>query len=99
MRRPHVYERSMPRAGNPAGTGHGDDYTLAARAPIAAVPDLLRQAEACGAVALARYLGQALSEAEGVNGLDLRSRSRQREKTLPLTRCLLNDPEGRSSQT
>jgi hypothetical protein len=44
----------------------GADYGLAARAVLAAVPDLFRQAEAAGAVTLARYLGQALTEAEGI---------------------------------
>ena len=44
----------------------GADYGLAARAVLAAVPDLLQQAEVCGAVTLARFLGHALSEAEGI---------------------------------
>ena len=43
-----------------------DDYGPVARATLAAVPDLLRQAEAAGAVTLARFLGQALTEAEGI---------------------------------
>ena len=66
MRRPHVYERTAPRARRDVEQESGADYVPAARATLAAVPDLLRQAEAAGAVALARYLGQALTEAEGI---------------------------------
>ena len=66
MRRPHVYERSVPRAGRDSRAELSDDYTPAARAAVASLPDLLREAEACGAVSLARFLGQALSEAEGI---------------------------------
>jgi hypothetical protein len=66
MRRPHVYERSVPRARRDVEQESQDDYVPAAHAVLAAVPVLLRQAEASGAVALARYLGQALSEAEGI---------------------------------
>lgn len=66
MRRPHIYERSVPRARRDVEQESGVDYVPAAHAVLAAVPDLLRQAEACGAVALARHLGQALSEAEGI---------------------------------
>ncbi len=66
MRRPHVYERSVPRARRDVERGGGADHVPVARAVIAALPDLLLQAEAAGAVALARYLGQALSEAEGI---------------------------------
>ena len=66
MRRPHVYERSATRAARVPRPEPSDDYGPAARATLAAVPDLLRQAEAAGAVTLARYLGQALSEAEGI---------------------------------
>lgn len=68
MRRPHVYERSVPRAGAHARQEPTDDYEPAARAAVVGLPDLLRQAEACGAVVLARYLGQALTEAEGIVG-------------------------------
>lgn len=66
MRRPHVYERSVPRARRDVSRGIAADGTTAARAVLDAVPALLRQAEACEAVALARCLGQALSEAEGI---------------------------------
>ena len=66
MRRPHVYERSVPRARRDVEQESQDDYVPAARAAIAVLPALLRDAEAAGAVALARYLGQALSEAEGI---------------------------------
>ena len=66
MRRPHVYERSAPRARRDVEQEGGADYVPAARAVLAAVPALLREAEAAGAVALARYLGQALTEAEGI---------------------------------
>ena len=66
MRRPHVYERSATRAARGPRPEPSDDYGPAARAVLAALPDLLRQAEAAGAVALARHLGQALSEAEGI---------------------------------
>ena len=66
MRRPHVYERSATRAARGSRPEPSDDYVPAARATLAAVPDLLRQAEAAGAVVLARCLGQALSEAEGI---------------------------------
>ncbi len=51
MRRPHVYERSATRA---------------ARGHLPEPSDLLRQSEAGGAVALARHLGRALTEAEGI---------------------------------
>ncbi len=66
MRRPHVYERSATRAARGSRSEPVDDYGPAARATLAAIPDLLRQAEAVGAVALARFLGQALTEAEGI---------------------------------
>ena len=66
MRRPHVYERSATRAARGPRPEPSDDYSPAARAVLASVPDLLRQAEAASAVVLARYLGQALSEAEGI---------------------------------
>ena len=66
MRRPSVYQRSAPRARRDVGNETGADYLPAARAAVAALPTLLRDAEAAGAVALARYLGQALSEAEGI---------------------------------
>lgn len=65
MRLPHVYERTASRA-----RGHhvepGGDYAPAARAVLVALPNLLRQAEAAGAAALARFLGQAPTEAEGI---------------------------------
>lgn len=66
MRRPHVYERSVPRAKRDMEQEGGADYMPAARAVLDAVPALLREAEACDAVPLARFLGQALSEAEGI---------------------------------
>ena len=66
MRRPHVYERSAPRSGRDSHHETTADYSLAARATIAAVPALLHEAEACGAEVLARFLGQALTEAEGI---------------------------------
>ncbi len=66
MRRPHVYERSATRAGRGARSDAAGDYGPAAVSAIAALPELLRQAEAVGAIVLARYLGQALSEAEGI---------------------------------
>ena len=64
MRRPRVHERSVPPA--PRGVWHEDgaDHGPAARAAITALPILL-QADATGAVELARLVGQALSEAEG----------------------------------
>ena len=48
MRRPHVYERTAPRARRDVEQESGADYVPAARAVLAAVPDLLRQAEAAG---------------------------------------------------
>ena len=66
MRRPNVYQRSAPRARREVDQEVGADYVPTARATIAALTDPLRQAEAAGAVALARHLGQALSEAEGI---------------------------------
>ena len=66
MRRPHVYERSATRAARGSRPEPVDDYGPAARATLVAVPELLRQAEAAGAVTLARFLGQALTEAEGI---------------------------------
>ena len=66
MRRPHVYERSVPRARRDLEQEGGADYVPAARAVIAGVPALLREAEASGAVTLARFLGQALTEAEAI---------------------------------
>ena len=66
MRRSHVYERSVPRAGRGTRPEPSEDYGSAARAAVVGRPDLLRQAEACGAVTLARFLGQALTEAEGI---------------------------------
>ena len=66
MRRPHVYERSATRSGRGTRPEPSNDYGPAARAAVVGPPDLLRQAEACGAVTLARFLGQALTEAEGI---------------------------------
>ena len=66
MRRPHVYERSVPRARRDLEQEGGADYVPAARAVLASVPGLLREAEASGAVTPARLLGQALTEAEGI---------------------------------
>ena len=66
MRRPHVYERTSPRAGRDGRGESQADYSPAARSALAHLPDLLREAEACGAVTLARFLGQALTEAEGI---------------------------------
>ena len=66
MRRPHVYERSVPRARRDVEQENQDDYVPAARAVLATVPALLREAEAAGAITLARFLGQALTEAEGI---------------------------------
>ncbi len=66
MRRPHVFERSATRAARERRAEPLDDYSPAARATVAVVPDLLREAEAAGAVTLARFLGQALTEAEGI---------------------------------
>ena len=66
MRRPHVYERSATRAARGPRPEPSDDYGPAARAVIGAVPALLREAEAAGATVLARFLGQALTEAEGI---------------------------------
>ena len=66
MRRPHVYERSATRAARSFRRECSGDYSPAARAALATLPDLLRQAEAAGAVGLARHLGQALGEAEGI---------------------------------
>ena len=66
MRRPHVFQRSAPRVWRDVEQEAGADYTPAARATIAVLPALLREAEAAGAVTLARYLGQALTEAEGI---------------------------------
>ena len=65
MRRPHVYERTVPRARGPFPEPTAD-YGPAARAVLDAVPGLLRQAEATEAFTLARYLRQALSEAERI---------------------------------
>ena len=66
MRYPYVYERSANQAARGTRPEPSADYGPAVRATIAAVPDLLRQAEAIGAVSLARYLGQALSETGGI---------------------------------
>jgi hypothetical protein len=66
MRRPHVYERSAPRAKRDVEQECGGDYVPAARAVLDALPTLLRDAEAAGAITLARFLGQALTEAEGI---------------------------------
>ncbi len=66
MRRPHVYGRTAPRARRDLEREGVADYSQVARAVTAALPDRLRQAEAVGAVALARHLGQALNEAEGI---------------------------------
>lgn len=51
MRCPHVYERSATRVVRGRRAEPVDDYGSAARATLAAVPDLLRQAEALGAIA------------------------------------------------
>ena len=66
MRRPHVYERSAPRAKRDVEQERGGEYAPAARAVLDVVPALLREAEAAGATTLARLLGQALTEAEGI---------------------------------
>ena len=65
MRRSHIFERSAPRAKRDVEQECSDDYVPAARAALDALPALLREAEAAGAITLARFLGQALTEAEG----------------------------------
>ncbi len=52
----------MTRARRDTEQEGGADYVPAARAVLNAVPVLLREAEAAGAVTLARFLGQAMSE-------------------------------------
>ena len=66
MRRPHVYERTAPRARRDFEQEGGANYVPAARSVLGAVPALLLEAEGAGAVTLARFLGQALTEAEGI---------------------------------
>ena len=66
MRRPHVYERSAPRAKRDVEQECSGGSVPAARAALDALPAVLREAEAAGAVTLARFLGQALMEAEGI---------------------------------
>jgi hypothetical protein len=66
VRRSHVYERSAPRAKRDVEQECNGDYVPAARSVLDVVPALLREAEAAGAVTLARFLGQALTEAEGI---------------------------------
>ena len=66
MRRPHVYERTVPRARRDTEQVGGADYVPAARAVLDAVPALLHAAEAAGAITLARFLWQAMSEAESI---------------------------------
>ncbi len=56
----------MPRARRDIRQEGRADHAPAAEAVIDALPALLRQAEESGAVALARFLGQALSEAEAI---------------------------------
>ena len=66
MRRPHVYERSAPRAKRDFEQGCSSDSVSAARAVLDALPALLRDAEAAGTITLARLLGPALTEAQGI---------------------------------
>ena len=66
MRRPHVYERSATRAARGPRPGPSDDHVPAALAVLAAVQTLPREAEAAGGIVLARFLGQALTEAEEI---------------------------------
>ena len=63
MRRPHVFERSAPRAKRDVELEGCADYGTAACAVLDAVPATLREAEA---ITLARLLGQALAEAERI---------------------------------
>ena len=65
-RRPHVDEGSTPRAEKNGRPELSTDHASAARAAMAGLPEMLRQAEACGATTLPRHLGQALTEAEGL---------------------------------
>ena len=58
----------------------GADYVPDARSVLAAVPALLREAEATGAITLARFLGRGLSEAEGIE----RRADHQPTVTVPL---------------
>ena len=64
--KPSRVPTTAPKRTNHALLGASDDYRPAARATMAAVSEFLGQAEAAGAAASARYLGQALSEAEWV---------------------------------
>lgn len=82
MRRPHVYERSTIRAAQGYRPAPVDDFRAAAKATIAAVPDLLRQVETAGAVTLARYLGQTLNGAEGIGRRGMR-RCKARRRHSP----------------
>lgn len=67
MRRSDDYERTAPRAQQELGHDDGGgDYVPAARAALSALPALPREAEVADATTLVRYLGQALTEAEGI---------------------------------
>jgi hypothetical protein len=66
MRRPHIFERLAPRAKRDVEQECGDDYAPVARSVLGAPPTLLREAEAAGAITLAQFLEQALTEAESI---------------------------------
>lgn len=73
MRRPHVYERSVPRARRDPCREPDGDRLHAARTVLRALPGLTAGAEAAGLAALADLLEAVRREAERVAGEDPRT--------------------------
>ena len=70
MRRPHVYERSVPRARRDPSREPDCDRVQAARTVLRALPGLTAAAEAAGLATLADLLDAVRREAERVAGED-----------------------------
>ena len=65
MRRPHVYERSVPRTRRDAYQEPAGDSAIVAQAIARTLPAMIQDAEDAGLTIVANHLTRALEAAEG----------------------------------
>ena len=65
MRRPHVYERSVPRNRRDAYQEPAGDSAIVAQAIARTLPGMIQDAEDAGLTIVASHLTRALEAAEG----------------------------------
>ncbi len=65
MRRPHVYERSVPRTRRDAYQEPAGDPAIVAQAIARTLPAMIQDAEDAGLTIVADHLTRALNAAEG----------------------------------